>query len=69
MVIETAYQRRSGWYRGQDYIRTGKAPERPLQSDGEFPWIAGLIGVELIILPRLQLIGWKESLGRNPLLM
>ena len=27
-----------GGIRGQDYIRAGKAPERPLQSDGEFPW-------------------------------
>ena len=44
-------------------------PIKHRDPDGEFPWIAGLIGVELIILPRLQLIGWKESLGRNPLLM
>ena len=44
-------------------------PIKHRDPDGEVPLIAGLIGVELIILPRLQLIGWKESLGRNPLLM
>ena len=38
LSMETAYQSRAGGYRGQEYSRTGKAPERPLQSDGEFPW-------------------------------